>query len=380
MERAIFPEFAARIFSVSSTTAILSFIAVFGLSKAMANYFTGRLADRVGRRNLLIIGWVIALPVPFMLMWVDAWSGVVLANALLGISQGLTWSSTVVMKIDLVGERNRGLAMGLNEFAGYLAVGVFAFWSALLAERYGLRPYPFYLGVGLCILGLLLSIFWLEDTRHHVAAEGAQHSGAPVKNIFRATTWSDPSLFAVTQAGFVNNLNDGMVWGLLPIYLASASFSTSQIGWIAGAYPMVWGIAQLFTGRMGDRYAKKTLLFRGMLIQGIAIALMPFTQDFGLLMGIATALGLGTALVYPNFLTAVSERVHPAQRAESIGVFRLWRDLGYVAGALGSGYIADVFGLQAAIISIGLLTIGSAGVVWRQYGQAPPAAPGLADA
>jgi MFS family permease len=375
IERSIFPELAEQVFSVASATAMLSFIAAFGLSKALANYFTGRWADRVGRRNLLIIGWVIALPVPFMLMWTNTWTGVVLANVLLGISQGLTWSSTVVMKIDLVGEQHRGLAMGLNEFAGYLAVGVFAFWSAFLADRYGLRPYPFYLGIGLAVLGLLLSVFWLKDTRRHVAAEGARHGAPPIEGVFRATSWSNPTLRAITQAGFVNNLNDGMVWGLLPVYLATLAFNTSQIGWIAGIYPLVWGIAQLFTGKMGDHYPKKTLLFWGMLLQGVAIVLMPFTHQFAHLVGIATALGLGTALVYPNFLTAVSERVHPAQRAESIGTFRLWRDLGYVVGAVMSGFIADAFGLQAAILCTGALTLASAGVVWRQYGQEPPGMP-----
>ncbi len=360
IERSIFPEFAESVFGVESATAILSSIAAFGLSKAIANYFTGRWANRVGRRMLLIYGWLIALPVPFMLIYTNSWSVVVLANVLLGINQGLTWSSTVVMKIDLVGEKDRGLAMGLNEFAGYLAVGLFAFLSSYLASSYGLRPFPFYLGIALSALGLLFSIFFVRDTIHHVRAESAGKAESKVEKVFWETTWRNPTLNAITQAGFVNNLNDGMIWGLLPIFLSSLAFGQNEIGLIAGAYPVVWGLGQLVTGKLGDHIRKKKLLFLGMLLQGVVILALPLFGEIHELLSLSILLGMGTAMVYPNFLSAVADATHPEQRAESIGTFRLWRDLGYVFGALLSGFIADTYGVEYAIESIGVLTLFSA--------------------
>lgn len=358
LERAIFPEFASSIFGIESATAILSFIAFFGLSKSIANYFTGRLANKIGRRNLLVYGWILAIPVPLILLWANSWSWVILANILLGLSQGLTWSSTVVMKIDLVGEKDRGLAMGLNEFAGYLAVGLMAFFSAYLAETYGMRA-PFLVGLGVAIIGFLASVLWVKDTRDHVTAEAKQHKTQSMDGVFWETTLKNPTLNAITQAGFINNLNDGMIWGLLPMYLASIHFEGSDIGLIAGAYPLVWGFGQLFTGKMGDHLSKKKLLFWGMFLQGIMILLLPLFSSLSLLLLLSSFLGLGTALVYPNFMSAVADATHPSQRAESIGTFRLWRDLGYVFGALFSGWIADSYGLTPAILSIGVLTLCS---------------------
>jgi MFS family permease len=363
IERSIFPEFAENVFGIASSTAIISFIAAFGLSKSIANYFAGKWANLVGRRNLLVYGWIIALPVPFILIYTADWTQVIGANILLGISQGLTWSSTVVMKIDLVGQKDRGFAMGINEFAGYLAVGIFAFISASVADNYGLLPYPFYLGIALSVIGLFLSVSFVRDTRHHVIAETKLDKRESSSNIFWLTTWKNPRLNAITQAGMVNNMNDGMIWGLLPILLASYTYSTTDTGWIAGTYPLVWGLGQLFTGKMGDHFSKKSLLFWGMLLQGIAILSIPFFQDFGILLGISIILGLGTALVYPNFLSAVADSTTPNDRAESIGTFRLWRDLGYVFGALLSGVIADFFGIQGAIMVLGGLTLLSAAII-----------------
>jgi MFS family permease len=307
----------------------------------------------------LIYGWILALPVPLLLLWADSWTWVIVANIFLGLSQGLTWSSTVVMKIDLVGESDRGLAMGINEFAGYLSVGIMAFVTAYLAQEYGLRPYPFILGIVMAVIGLLLSIFWVKDTRQHVAAEAKKHGVASSDGVFWETTLRNPTLNAITQAGFVNNLNDGMIWGLLPIYLSQKAFNfdQSQVGLIVGVYPVIWGVGQLFTGKMGDLYSKKKILFWGMLIQGVMILFLPHASSLPTLLIISGLLGLGTALVYPNFMSAVADVTHPTQRAESIGTFRLWRDLGYVFGAIFSGWITDSYGLVPAITSIGILTI-----------------------
>lgn len=363
MERSIFPEFAATQFGVDSKTAVLSFITAFGLSKAATNYFTGRLANRFGRRNLLLSGWILAIPVPFLLIYTPNWNWVIFANILLGMSQGLTWSSTVVMKIDLVGDRDRGLAMGLNEFAGYLAVAVVAFFTGVIADTYGVTPYPFYVGIGISITGLLITLIWVKDTRAFVHSEIVTQPVAPLKNIFWEMTFRNWNLSAITQAGMVNNLNDGMIWGLLPILLFSLHFDTPQIGIITAIYPGVWGIGQLFTGKMADVYAPKVLLFWGMLLQGIVILALPFAVNFYILATLAALLGLGTALVYPTFLSAIASATLPQQRAESIGVFRLWRDSGYAFGAIISGITADLFGVEYAIGLIGLITVGSALVV-----------------
>jgi len=363
LERSIFPKFATEIFGLESNLAILSFITAFGFSKAGANYFSGKLANEVGRKNLLIIGWIIALPVPLILAFTGSWNWVIVSNILLGISQGMTWSSTVVMKIDLVGEKDRGFAMGLNEFAGYFAVGIFAFLSAYLAEQFGVRPYPFLLGELVAILGLVLTVLFVKDTRNHVQKESEAYGSVSMKGVFWETTFKNKTLSSVTQAGLVNNLNDGMIWGLLPVLLISLNFRLDEIGLIAAIYPTVWGISQLFTGKMADIFPKKTLLFWGMLVQGIAIIFLPFAKAYPLLLVISVCLGIGTAVIYPTFLAAIASATHPNSRAESIGTFRLWRDMGYAVGAIVSGVTADLFGLESAIILIGLITIASSLVI-----------------
>ncbi|HRC33429.1 MAG TPA: MFS transporter, partial [Bacteroidia bacterium] len=273
MERTIFPQFAELEFGVASKTAILSFITAFGITKAIANYFTGRLANKFGRKNLLLFGWLIAIPIPFILIYAPSWGWVIFANVLLGVSQGLTWSSTVVMKIDLVGEKDRGFAMGLNEFAGYFAVGIVAFLTGYIANTYGITPYPFYIGIFISIVGFILTALWVKDTRSFVQKESATENTSQLDNVFLETTLKNKTLSSVTQAGLVNNLNDGMIWGLLPIVLFSLNFDNANIGIITAIYPTVWGIGQLFTGKMSDHYSKKAMLFWGMLLQGVAILL-----------------------------------------------------------------------------------------------------------
>ncbi len=363
MERTIFPQFAELEFGVASKTAILSFITAFGISKAIANYYTGRLANKFGRRNLLLLGWLISIPIPFMLIHASSWSWVIIANVLLGISQGLTWSSTVVMKIDLVGEKDRGFAMGLNEFAGYFAVGVVAFLTGYIANNYGITPYPFYIGILISIIGFILTALWVKDTRAFVQKETTTDNTTPLGNVFFETTFKNKTLSSVTQAGLVNNLNDGMIWGLLPIVLYSLHYDNKNIGIITAIYPTVWGIGQLLTGKMSDHYSKKTMMFLGMLLQGFAILLIPVSSHFFVLATLSAILGLGTALVYPTFLSTIAQITSPKQRAESIGTFRLWRDLGYAFGALISGITADLLGIQYAIFLIGGITIISSLII-----------------
>ena len=363
MERTIIPKFAEIEFGIASKTAILSFIVAFGITKAITNYFTGKLANRFGRKNLLLFGWILAIPIPFILIHAESWNWVIFANILLGISQGLTWSSTVVMKIDLVGEKDRGLAMGLNEFAGYFAVGLVAFLSGYIAQKYGITPYPFYLGIGISIIGFLLTLFFVKDTRVFVHQENTTNTTEKLDNIFLETTFKNKTLSAITQAGLVNNLNDGMIWGLLPIVLLSLHYDSQNIGIITAIYPTVWGFGQLVTGKMSDVYSKKKMLFWGMLLQGIAILFIPFAAEFYQLAAISAFLGLGTALVYPTFLSAIAQATTPHQRAESIGTFRLWRDLGYAIGAIISGITADLFGVSYAIILIGVITIVSSLII-----------------
>lgn len=363
LERSIFPRFAEESFGIASKSAILSFITAFGITKAITNYFTGRLANRFGRRRLLVIGWLVALPIPFVLMAATYWWMIVAANILLGISQGLTWSSTVVMKIDLVGEKERGLAMGLNEFAGYLAVGIVALATGMIAEQYGITPYPFYLGIAIAVTGTLLSLIWVRDTRHHVQQETQTSTIARLENIFRDTTLRNKTLSSVTQAGLINNLNDGMIWGLLPMVLLSLNYDHAQTGLITAIYPATWGIGQLFTGKMSDHYSRKRMLFWGMLLQGVAIIILPFAVSQAVLIALAAMLGFGTALVYPTFLVTIAHATRPEQRAESIGIFRLWRDLGYAIGAILSGITADLFGISTAIWIIGGLTVLSALII-----------------
>ncbi|GAB2470667.1 MFS transporter [Hymenobacter qilianensis] len=381
LERTILPRLAEQEFHLVARSAILSFIVVFGLTKAAANYYAGAWATRVGRKNLLLIGWLFGVPVPLLLLWAPSWGWVIAANVLLGLNQGLAWSSTVVMKIDLVGPKQRGLAMGLNESAGYLAVAATAFASGWLATEYGLRPYPFYLGIALAVLGLLSSL-GVRDTRHHVALEASQAPAGPTGPplSFWDVTWRHPNLGSVTQAGLVNNLNDGMVWGLLPLLLASKGFTLTQIGTVAAVYPAVWGLGQLVTGPLADRYCKKDLLFWGMLLQGAVLLAMLFPSSYPAFVLLAALLGAGTALVYPTFLAAIAEYAPPAQRAPSVGIFRLWRDAGYAVGALLTGVLADTLGLAAPLVAIGGLTGLSALIIRARMYCLPEAAPTTAPA
>ncbi len=363
LERSILPSIAEVEFGMVAKTAILSFIVVFGITKAAANFFMGKMANKIGRKRLLILGWIFGLPVPFILMYAPSWNWIIFANVLLGINQGLAWSSTVIMKIDLVGQKDRGLAMGINEFAGYLSVGVVAFFTSWLADNYGLRPFPFYIGIGLAVAGFLGSIFLIKDTQTHLASEQKESKLKILKNLFWQTSILHPNLGSISQAGLINNLNDGMVWGLLPLFLISKNFGLDQIGIVVGVYPAVWGIGQLVTGKMGDHFCKKDLLFWGMLLQAIALVGILFFQSFTFTILASVLLGWGTAMVYPNFISAIADSTHPSQRAESIGVFRMWRDLGYAIGALLTGIVADLFGMQEALIVIILLTVFSSMVI-----------------
>jgi MFS family permease len=369
LERTILPAIAEQEFHLAATAAILSFIVVFGLSKAFTNYLAGVLADRIGRKHVLIAGWVIAVPVPFLLMWAPTWRWVLVANALLGVSQGLTWSTTVIMKIDLVGANRRGLAMGLNEFSGYLALAGSALVTGYIAVAYGLRPEPFYPGVAFVVLGLSLSIFAVRETKHHVVAEAAQSATLSAETlpsrgaVFWRTSIADRNLSSATQAGLVNNLNDGMAWGLFPLYFAAAGISLKQIGTLAALYPATWSIAQLFTGTWSDRVGRKWLIATGMWMQALGIsATILSNRLFGFATG-ALLLGIGTAMVYPTLLAAIGDVAHPSWRASSIGVYRLWRDLGYAIGALLAGIAADFFGLVIAMWTVAALTLFSGVVV-----------------
>lgn len=363
LERSVLPQLAEKDFGISSKTAVFSFIVAFGITKAICNYFTGKLANLIGRKNLLVIGWGFALPVPFILIYANNWNWVIVANILLGINQGLAWSMAVIMKIDLVGSQKRGLAVGINEFAGYVSVGIVAFLTGYIANTYGVRPYPFYLGIFFSIMGLTLSVLFVKDTLLHVGQESTQSTIPLLKNIFLNTSFTHKSLNGITQAGLVNNLNDGMVWGLLPILLLNKGFSQTNIGILTAIYPMVWGLSQLFTGKLSDVYSKKMLLFGGMLFQGIAIMGLIKADSFEMFGGISILLGLGTALVYPTFINAIADYTNPSQRAESLGAFRFWRDLGYATGALLTGILADYFGIEMSILMIGVLTIISSFII-----------------
>lgn len=363
LERSILPQIAEKEFALAAKTAILSFIIFFGIVKAITNYYTGALANKFGRRNLLIAGWIIGLPIPFILMFAPSWSWIIAANILLGINQGLTWSSTVVMKIDLVGEKQRGFAMGLNEFAGYIAVALVAFLTGWIAGNYGIRPYPFYTGIVLVVVGLLGSIFLIKDTKQHVAVETVTNNLPRLQHIFWDTTWNNKNLGSVTQAGLINNLNDGMAWGIFPMLLATKGFSIAEIGIVTAVYPAVWGLGQLFTGAMADRFCKKNMLYRGMLLQALALIALLWAQSMLHFILLSSLLGWGTAMVYPTFLATIAENTHPQDRAKSIGIFRLWRDLGYAIGAILTGIIADLISINAAILFIGILTMASAIII-----------------
>jgi MFS family permease len=369
IERAVLPLLAEQEFGLASKTAILSFIASFGVVKALSNLFAGRLSDRIGRKGVLIAGWLVGLPVPLIIMFAPSWGWIIFANVLLGVNQGLCWSTTVIMKIDLVGPARRGLAMGLNEAAGYLAVSLAALGAGYLAAAYALRPQPFILGIIFAVAGLLLSIFFVRESRGHAAIEAQQQGGGAAvaqpsfAQILLLTSWKDRALFAVSQAGMVNNLNDGMAWGLFPLYFALAGLSIGEVSVLAAIYPAVWGFAQLGTGALSDRLGRKWLISAGMLVQAGGIFVIMLTHSFWPWAGGAVLLGLGTALVYPTLLAAISDVAHPSWRASAVGVYRLWRDGGYAVGALLAGLLADALGLSWAIGVVGGLTLLSGIIV-----------------
>jgi MFS family permease len=363
MERSILPAIAEHEFQLAAHAAVLSFIVVFGVTKALTNYFAGRASDRMGRKPVLVAGWLVAAPVPFLLMWAPSWSWVLVANALLGVSQGLTWSTTVIMKIDLAGSERRGLAMGLNEFAGYFAVAGSALATGWIAARYGLRPEPFYLGVLFVAIGGALSTFVVRETSDHASVEArlTVHAAASLsqRDVFWKTTLFDRNLSSVSQAGLVNNLNDGMAWGLFPLVFAAAKLNLDQIGVLAAIYPATWGIAQLFTGALSDRIGRKWLIASGMWVQAAGIVLVIVGPGFPVFAGGGILLGVGTAMVYPTLLAAIGDVAHPSWRASSVGVYRLWRDAGYAIGAVIAGVTADAFGLAGAMWFVAALTFAS---------------------
>lgn len=377
LERSILPAIAQEEFGLATRAAILSFIVAFGVTKAAANYLAGRLADRFGRKHVLVAGWLVAVPVPLLLMEAPSWDWIIAANILLGVSQGLTWSLTVIMKIDLAGPEQRGLAMGLNEFAGYVAVAGSAWATAWIAAAYGLRPGPFYLGIVFVILGLSLSALAVRETHHHVAHESAT-SGTPLRmpsqrEVFWRTTFTDRNLSSVSQAGLVNNLNDGMAWGLFPLWFAAEQMSLEQIGILAAVYPATWGITQLATGAWSDRIGRKWLIAFGMWIQAAGIAVVLVSQGTAKAIIGTVLLGIGTAMVYPTLLAAIGDVTHPAWRASSVGVYRLWRDIGYAVGAVLSGTLADTLGLSAAIAAVAVVTFASGVVVAIRMRETLPA-------
>jgi MFS family permease len=359
LERTVVPLIGAEEFHLTSATLVTSFIVSFGVVKALANLISGILADRWGRKHVLVLGWLAGLPVPFMIMWAPSWGWIIAANALLGINQGLAWSMTVIMKVDLVGAKSRGLAVGLNEFAGYLAVGGTAFLTGYLASSYGLRPVPIYLGVVYAVAGTILSILVVRDTGEHVSTEIAnapERAAVSFREIFALMTFRDKNLFAASQAGLVNNLNDGMSWGIFPLFFASFGLGVERIGILKAIYPAVWGVLQIVTGPLSDRWGRKGLIASGMWVQAAGLFLTALTQRFEYWLIGSVLLGLGTAMVYPSLIAAVSDASHPSWRARSLSVYRFWRDLGYAIGALLSGLIADFLGFSAAISAIAALT------------------------
>lgn len=364
LERAVLPLIAEQEFGLASRTAILSFIISFGVVKALANMAAGQLGDRWGRKRILMAGWLVGLPVPFIVMAAPTWGWIVFANILLGVNQGLAWSTTVIMKIDLVGPRQRGLAMGLNEAAGYLAVSLAALGSGYVAAQYALRPHPFYLGVAFALLGLVLTVLFVKETLPFARHEADLHAGStqdevdlPFRDVLLETSWRNRTLFSVSQAGMINNLNDGMAWGLFPLYFATADLSVAQIGWLAALYPAIWGLGQMGTGALSDWWGRKPLIVAGMFVQAAGIFLIVAGEGFWVWAAAMLLLGAGTALVYPTLLAAVSDVAHPSWRASSVGVYRLWRDGGYAVGAVLAGVLADLFSLGWAIGGIGGLTL-----------------------
>ncbi len=370
-ERTVLPLLAEKEFGLTAFTATLTFIVAFGAVKAATNFFAGTLSDRYGRKPVLVTGWIIALPIPLLLIWAPSWGWVIFANVLLGINQGLTWSTTVVMKIDLVGPARRGFAMGFNEAAGYGAVAITALATGYIAQRWGLRPEPFFLGIAYAGLGLGVSVLFVRETRgharheaaNHIAASNAHHQDLTTGQIFRLTSFTDKALSSCSQAGLVNNLNDGLAWGLFPIFFAASGLSIGRIGVLAALYPAVWGLGQLYTGALSDRVGRKPLIVGGMLTQAVAIAWIAATGSFTAWALGAVLLGAGTAMVYPTLLAAIGDVAHPAWRARSVGIYRLWRDGGFAVGALLAGILADLISVPAAIYTVAALTALSGVVV-----------------
>jgi MFS family permease len=368
IERTVVPLIGSETFHLASASIVTGFIVSFGVVKRPTNLISGQLAEAWGRKRTLVLGWLVGLPVPFMIILAPSWGWIIAANALLGVNQGLAWSMTVLMKIDLVGPKLRGLAVGLNEFAGYSAVGLTAFLTGWIAARYGLRPSPFYLGAVYAVLGLGLSIAVVRDTGAHVRHEVHAHGhgeAAPSRfwDVFRRTSFGERRLFAACQAGLVNNLKDGMVWGLFPLFFVAYGLDVESIGVLKAVYPACWGILQIVTGPLSDRIGRRGLVAWGLGLQAIALAATALTGSFDWWLPASALLGVGTAMVYPTLIAAISDAAHPAMRARALSVYRFWRDLGYAAGALASGVVADIFGFKAAILTIAALTFLSGGIV-----------------
>jgi MFS family permease len=367
IERTVLPLLARDEFGIASASATLAFLVGFGITKAFANLAAGHLADRFGRKPVLVAGWLAALPVAPMIVWAPSWSWVVAANVLLGVNQGLAWSTTVNMKIDLAGPERRGLALGLNEAAGYGAVALAALITGSIAAAYGPRPWPFALGIGIALAGLILSVAFVRETHHHAREEARHYDAGGAERSFRhtfvTTSLGDPSLSAVCQADLVNNLNDALIWGLVPVFLASEGLSVGRIGVVAALYPASWGLAQLGTGAWSDHVGRKPLIVAGLWLQALGIASLALLDGYGAWIGAALAMGVGTALVYPTLIAAIGDRAHPAWRASAVGVYRLWRDLGYAIGGLLVGFTADALGARSAILVVAALTAGSGIVV-----------------